>query len=536
MKAKFSTHVILKGSQRTAPKGKSLKGINKEELMNITVKLKGMNNLPDLLNTSVYKTFKPLTHEEYAEKYSASVDDLNLVTEFAHHAGLSIVKTEANKRTIELRGTIAQMENAFKVKLSSYKSDKGDVFRGRAGQIKIPKELEGIVEGIFGLDTRPIATPKFKILNSRKNKFAINNAAPSAYYPTDIAKMYNFPQNTTGKNQCIAIIELGGGYRQQDILNYFKSLKLSTPKVVAMSIDGGHNNPTTPNSADGEVMLDIEMAAGIAPDTTIVVYFAKNTNKAFLDAINAAVHDTVYKPSIISISWGSAEGPAGGWTESALNAFNQAFQAAATLGITVCAAAGDNGSNDNVNDGKVHVGFPASSPYVLACGGTKLIASNLTITSEVVWHDPDNGTTGAGVGATGGGISDIFPLPDYQANAKIPKSFNTKKVGRGVPDVAGDADPNTGYKTLVDGKKVQVGGTSGVAPMMAGLLALINEKLDKQVGFIHPKLYANPWVCRDIVQGNNITVSGNKGYQANQGWDACTGNGVPDGMKLMSIL
>jgi kumamolisin len=200
------------------------------------------------------------------------------------------------------------------------------------------------------------------------------------------------------------------------------------------------------------------------------------------------------------------------------------------MGVTVCVAAGDTGSNDGVTDGKVHVDFPASSPYVLSCGGTKLVVdSSSTRVDEIVWHESNDS-------ATGGGISDVFPLPDYQQSAKIPVSVDSKKYGRGVPDIAADADPVTGYNILVDGQKMIIGGTSAVAPLTAGLIAIINQKLNKKVGFINPKLYANPNVCWDITQGDNITVPGQKGYIAGVGWDACCGYGVLNGMNLMNAL
>jgi kumamolisin len=537
MKTAFARKITLQGSSKSTPPGKKMAGMDKNQLINITVKLRSGSPLPDLLDPAVYSTFKPLTREAFARRYGSAEDDINLVKAFATHAALSIVKTEAEKKTVELRGSVAQMEKAFGVSLCHYKSA-GVTFRGRKGEIKIPSELDGVVEGIFGLDNRPIATPKFKVLKLRKKTTGSGSTkgrlpkavVPVAVLPTDIATLYNFPKNATGKGETIAIIELGGGFQTADISNYFKKLGLTAPNVIAVSVDGGHNQPGDPNGADGEVMLDIEVCGGIAPGATIAVYFAGNDNKSFLDAINQAVHDSTNNPSVISISWGSSEGSAGGWTSSALTAFNQAFQAAATLGITVCAASGDSGSSDGVTDGKVHVDFPASSPYVLACGGTLLTTSDKkTIASEVVWHESDGG-------ASGGGVSDVFPLPSYQQNAKVDKSLNTGKTGRGVPDLAGDADPNSGYLILVDGQNMQIGGTSGVAPMMAGLLARVNEIRQEQAGFIHPKLYADPSVCRDITQGDNITTKTKEGYMARSGWDACTGNGVPDGTKLLGIL
>jgi len=310
---------------------------------------------------------------------------------------------------------------------------------------------------------------------------------------------------------------LGGGYRTKDISAYFKQLGIKKPTVKAISVDGGKNSPSNADSADGEVMLDIEVAGAVAPGAKIVVYFCPNTDKGFLDGITKAVHDGSNRPSVVSISWGSAEV---NWTQQSLTNFNEAFKAAAVLGVTVCVAAGDSGSSDSVTDGKVHVDFPASSPYALSCGGTSLkVNGNSQVSSETVWHDADNS-------ATGGGVSNVFALPDYQTSANVPVSLDTKFKGRGVPDVAADADPNTGYKVLVDGQEMVIGGTSAVAPLMAGLVARINQQKKKWAGFINPTIYASPTICRDITVGDNKTTSGHTGYTAGPGWDPCTGLGV----------
>jgi len=526
MSTPFSQHLILKGSHKPAPNAHPVEGIKKSELMNVTLRLKSGQPLPDLLDPAVQKNFKPVSRQAFAEQYGTSKEDVAVVEAFAHHEGFSIVRVEPHKRAVEIRGTITQMENAFKVSLGNYTNTEGYTFRGRTGNILIPKELEGIVEGVFGLDTRPIATAKIKMKKQPKTP----PSPDVSYNPPDVARLYNFPTGATGKNQCIGIIELDGGYNTSDINSYYTSLGFSAPTLVAVSVDGAKNNPgKNVSDSDGECTLDIEVAGTIAPDATIAVYFAGNTTKSFQDGVNAAIHDTQNNPSVISISWG---GPEDTSEASYYTTFDQDFQAAATMGITVCAAAGDSGSSDGETDGKVHVDYPASSPYVLGCGGTTLQANVQagTITSEVVWNEPDNG------GATGGGVSDIFPLPTYQANANVPLSPNTQQAGRGVPDVAGDADPATGYNILLGGETEPIGGTSAVAPLMAGLLARINELLGKSAGFINPVLYANPSVCRDITQGNNETVSGVDLYAAGPGWDACTGNGVPDGTKLLGIL
>jgi len=241
----------------------------------------------------------------------------------------------------------------------------------------------------------------------------------------------------------------------------------------------------------------------------------------FLDAVTSAVHDTTNKPSIISISWGSAEST---WTAQAMTAMDDAFQAAASMGITVCVASGDNGSSDGVSDGKDHVDFPASSPFALACGGTSLKASRTAISSEVTWND------GAGGGATGGGISNFFPVPSWQAgiSATLSNGKSTALKNRGVPDVAGDADPETGYQVRVDGTDMVIGGTSAVAPLWAALIARLNQVTGSPAGYANPWLYKNPQSLRDISQGNNGD------FAAAKGWDACTGLGSPNGKALLT--
>jgi kumamolisin len=270
-------------------------------------------------------------------------------------------------------------------------------------------------------------------------------------------------------------------------------------------------------------MLDIEVAGAVAPSAQIAVYFAPNTDAGFLDAITTALHDTVHKPSVISISWGSAES---NWTQQSLTAFDQAFQAAAAMGVTICAAAGDNGSSDGVNDGANHVDFPASSCYVLACGGTNLQASAGKITSETVWNELPN------MGATGGGVSDVFDLPAWQQGLQITtaQGAGSQLPKRGVPDVAAVADPQSGYKVRVDGQDTVIGGTSAVAPLWAGLIARINAIKGNPIGFITPQLYKTGAAMNDITQGNNGA------FFSSSGWDACTGLGTPNGSRIVEIV
>jgi kumamolisin len=488
-----------------------------------------------------------LTHAQYRQLHGADPTAVKLVRAFAKEYGLTVAPDTPGpeRRTIKLNGTVAAMQKAFGVTLV-HKAHEGATYRVREGSITLPAELVGPVQAVLGLDNRPQATPHFRVYGEAGNVTARiaqgsgfasphgNTMEPHAgganisFTPPQIAALYQFPPNASAAGQTIAIIELGGGYRTTDLTTYVKSLGQKTPTVSTVSVDGAKNAPTTANSADGEVMLDIEVAAAVAPGANIVVYFAPNTDQGFIDAIATAVHDTKNKPSVISISWGAAES---NWTGQSMIALDAACQSAAALGITITVAAGDNGSTDGSTDGQNHVDFPASSPHVLACGGTTLQGSGSSITSEVVWNELTNNE-----GATGGGVSNVFPLPSWQASAGVPKPTNSAG-GRGVPDVSGDADPATGYAIRVDGKNMVIGGTSAVAPLWAGLIAVANAQNGKSAGFIQPSIYAakGKAAFHDITSGTNYTGTP-VGFKAGPGWDACTGLGTPIGTKLITVV
>ena len=452
--------------------------------------------------------------EDFAVIHGADPADLALVETFAHEYSLTVAERSVAKRSVLLTGTVENMQKAFGTSLARYQAPEG-AYRGRTGSITLPANLQGVVTAVLGLDNRPAAKPHLRTAHAA--------AVSAGLSPAQVAQMYNFPAGADGAGQTIGIIELGGGYRTSDLNTYFSRLNIKTPAVSSVSVDGGANTPGVDTNADGEVMLDIEVAGAVAPGARIVVYFAPNTDQGFHDAIATAVHDNVNKPSVISISWG---GPEDTWTQQAANAMLAASTDAAAVGVTVTAAAGDDGATDGVADNKLHVDLPACLPPVLACGGTRLDTSKGKISSETVWNELANNE-----GATGGGVSRIFALPTYQSSAGVPPHPETKFVGRGVPDVSGDADPVTGYQVRVDGKNMVIGGTSAVAPLWAGLIAVINEQLGRPVGFVHPALYRiGTSAFRDIATGNN------GGYQATTNWDPCTGFGSPNGSALLKAL
>jgi kumamolisin len=347
-----------------------------------------------------------------------------------------------------------------------------------------------------------------------------------------VATLYQFPAGTDGTGQTIAIVELGGGFGSSDLDPYFAGLGLPVPSVTAASVDGAVNQPgQDPNGADGEVLLDIEVAGAVAPGAAQVVYFAPNTDQGFVDAVTTAVHATP-TPAVVSISWGQSEDS---WTAQARTALDQAMADAAALGVTVCVAAGDNGSSDGQSGSGAHVDFPASSPHALACGGTSLRgdAGTGVISSETVWNDGGSG------GATGGGVSDTFPLPSWQAAAGVPARAGAAAgtaAGRGVPDVAGCADPATGYQVRVDGQSTVIGGTSAVAPLWAGLISRLAQSTGKPFGLIQPQLYAGVTTGTAAPGFRDITSGSNGSYAAGPGWDACTGLGSPEGSTLLTAL
>jgi kumamolisin len=469
-----------------------------------------------------------LSQEEFSEKYAADPANFDHLRDFAHKHGLTVDEGASSlaRRTMVLRGPVSKMESAFGVTLHDYQKD-GKTFYSYTGTISMPQEHAEPVEAVIGLDNHPIAMPHFRLLDSKKKRRPKRQPDQmDSFNPPQVAQLYNFPTGVNGAGQTIGIIELGGGYNPSDLSTYFAGLGVDEPRVTAVSVDGATNSPNLPSTstdpnADGEVALDIEVAGSIAPGANIAVYFTTNTPQGFLDALTTAIHDTANgPPSVISISWGS---PESNWTAQTMTAFDEACQSAVALGITITVASGDNGSSDGASGDNVD--FPASSPHVLGCGGTELIAANGVIQQEMVWNDQPQGG-----GASGGGVSSVFTLPPWQMNANVPAS-PTSGGGRGVPDVAGDASPETGYNVLFDGQSEVVGGTSAVAPLWAALIALLNQQRGSNIGFANLALYQSAENgFNDITQGNNGSFSAGPGY------DCCTGLGTPNGNQLSQIF
>jgi kumamolisin len=517
---------VLKGSNRKPVAGAKLIGkADENRRIEVTVVLKPAAQLKPAEVARQAKLApqarEVLSREDFAARFGASKAAVAAVERYAAEHGLEVVAQDLAARRLRVAGTIAAMERAFGVTLNDYAVGQTH-YRGREGELKLPAEIVKYVDAVIGLDDRPMARPHFRKRLPRQPKVW---KQPSH----EVARLYDFPE-ADGAGQTVAIIELGGAFGDADLDTYFKRIKRHRPKVTGVYLHGSRLAYNADPGNDEEVMLDVEVIGAIVPHAHIVVYFAPNTDDGFYDAISQAVHDPVNKPSVVSISWGSKESD---YTEQTRRIFDDLGVAAAALGVTILCSSGDNGVSDQgVHDRdfthRRKVEFPSSSPHFITCGGTSISTDGKQIVSEVVWNDAD--------GASGGGVSKYAPVPSWQRGLSAVRG--KKLTGRGVPDVAGNADPQTGYDIFVHRRHLVYGGTSAVAPLWAGLIARINQILGAPVGLFTPVLYGTRprgAGLRPIVTGHN-GFHGISGYQAGPGWNACTGLGSPNGKAVLALL
>jgi Pro-kumamolisin, activation domain len=518
--------------------------------------------------------------------------DIRLLREFAAAHGLTVSAVEPAQRLVKLSGSATNIEAAFQTKLGVY-HDGAEQFRGYSGPIRISQDLEPVVRAVLGLDTRRAAEPHFiraddvtaHLPNEVGKLYNFPTSGTGAgqciaivelgyrcgYLASDITTAFQnmgLPTPTVvsvsvGENNnpdwsvtMIVTDAVAGTGNVVRLAVDFTSFSSSGDTVVVSGVSPEANGVHTITVVDGthielrntvfatpytsggtvidvtnqdeEVALDIQVAGGIAPGARLAVYFAPNTHNGFANAVYTAVHDSANNPSVVSISWGSMEET---WSAAERQVMDAALSDAALLGVSVFVASGDDNSTDGATDGQVHVDYPAASPWAIGCGGTQIDATGTTINSEIVWNVVDNNGNASG---TGGGISRLYPIPLFQLEARLPGNFDTNVPGRGVPDVAGNASSASGYKIVVNGQTSALGGTSAVAPLWAGLAALINEAASEPIGFFLPTLYKNPSALRVIAQGNNFPPGTSVGYSASTGWSGCTGLGVPIGYKILA--
>jgi kumamolisin len=534
-----------------------------DDLIKVVVLVRPKEPIPTDIQPFTY-----LTREDFLSRHGASQDDLDAIAAFGTHRRLAVTVVDGLRRLVVMEAPYDYMRDAF-----------GDVLS------QVPPDLEGIIDAIIGLPPPDGPLPDPSTWTDAGNGHGLAVTRRQLGTPAALEQFYHFPDGD-GAGECIAIVEMQGGYRKQDIRPFFQTLGIS-PQIEDVLVQSaehvGRNRQTTDNDMllqfidwmngtaacnEGErsffeVTMDVSMIGALAPKADIKVYFGYDTVRALMYIIEEALFVRDPQPSVISISWGFQENHLR-VDQSDINAalyINELFLAAAHMGVTICCSAGDWGASNLSSDGwrgtGCDVNFPASSPYVLACGGTTIVDDG----SEVVWNAdfpasfpdyPDPKTAPIGYwkhGATGGGYSKLFERPPWQSqvgNGGTEIDF----MMRALPDVAAVADPHCGIRCTMafDAGSGQLvprtfpsGGTSAAAPMWAALVARLNQRLGRRVGCLNPILYAHvaghPEILNDVTRGDNRFLGDTDvGFDARPGWDECTGLGTPNGEALLALL
>lgn len=516
-----------------------------------------------------------LDEAERQRLHAADAEALEAARRFALDHGLRVVEASTLRHDLVVEGERDAVEAAFGVELHEVEHELHGRFRSHEGHVHLPGELHGRVAGVLGLHTvrrvRPLAA-----------------SGPAAgHAPSELATRYRFP-DASGAGERVAVLSFGGGFHDRDLDAFFATVEDgSRPDVRESGVDGARNEPlehgrlgafaealadpdqTLASLSDRfgpedtaraimtiETTLDVQIASALAPGAEIDVYFTRNDARGFYMAVNAALGlattdeasgtaDRPRLPTAISVSWGESEAV---WGRD-MAVMDAVLARARHADVTVCCASGDLGSWTRQEPGlPANVSFPASSPHALAVGGTSVPVIGTGIRAdERVW----NGRFLGQRAASGGGVSGHFPRPDYQRRSPVPVAGRVDPgtwkdpergddfEGRGLPDVAALADPAVGYRIVVGGREVVIGGTSAAAPLWAALVARLAERLGHPTGWLNPLLYRPDLSrgLRSVRTGDNDVAGGDVAYfRAADGWDPCTGLGVPSGDELLRAL
>ena len=511
--------IALAGSNRAAPGGAAYVGdVDPDERIVVALHLKRRS--PDKFQPGsegdLARLALPITRRALAaQRQRTHARAAARVQQFAKANDVAVRGVNLAGRVVMLEGSARQMAQIFGAKLCIY-DDGEHRFRARIGQLMVPTAIAPWTRAILGFDQRPFAA-----MPPNRLQPLAGAGTGTGLWPTEVVAQYGIPLDRDLSSVCVGIIALGGGYLPADLTQALTGMQRQDRAVIDQSASGSGNHFGGGTPGDQEIALDLQIIAGLLPTARIVVYFAPNTIQSLVTAINQAIFDDVHRPQVLSVSWGSAEKF---WTAPGLDAMQAVLADAKRLRVSVVFAAGDQLATAGLSDGNAHVWFPASSPYALGCGGTALGGDGTN--AETVWNDGSSGT--------GGGISDVFPVPAYQTGLSLPPSVNDGGTRRGVPDVAGAAAGTPGYRIVLNGTETVKDGTSAVAPLWAALIAIANAQRSTPLGFVNSALYANAALFRPIVQGNNRADG--TGYEAASGWNACTGLGVPDGAAIVAAL
>ena len=458
-------------------------------------------------SSPLYRQF--LTPQEFTHLYGPSPATVARVKAYLRAQGFTVTGVSRNLMFVRATASTAVVERAFSVSIDDYVHNNVR-FYAASSDPRLPSSVAPYVQAVLGLNDAPLFRPMLV-----PNRRVSAQSTPSGYSPQQIATAYDWPSITNTQNGSGVIIANAtaesSNLSTSDLDTFWNTYGLPTHTVNVINV-GGSGGST---GGTIETTIDEERSGAMAPGATLDVYDAASaTDSDFTSTYNTIVNDNTAQ--VMTTSWGEPESDA---SSSTLTSDDNIFKQAAAQGISVFAAAGDNGSSDGTSNSDT-ADYPSSDPYVVACGGTTLtLNSNNTIASETAWSD------------TGGAVSAVFSEPSWQVGNGVPQNGY-----RNTSDIAMDADPNTGYSVYEGGSWSVYGGTSFVAPQMAGLIAVKDSETGTRLGQTNSLLYNDANTSNYASDFNDITSGSNGAFSAGPGWDHPTGWGSPQATNLIAHL
>jgi subtilase family serine protease len=479
---------------------------------------------------------------DFAARFGANAQDYATLVAWARAQGLTPGEGYSSRTVLPVTGTTAAIEAAFNVKFSDFQDKHGATFYSANRAAKLPQALAGKITNVIGLSSANHFKPMAHIKPANMTSMTAANGPAGGYSAADLRGLYSVPAQIgpTG-TQTLAVFEQGGFF-QTDVNKYLTENKLPKVPVVVRNVNGYGGGVDDPN-VEIEAVLDIDMQIAMNPAAKQILVYEDGADAfsvALVNCLSAMASDGT--ATSISVSYGMDED----YVEPAsFAAENAILTQLAAQGQAVFVSSGDLGAYGDAPPG-LHVPDPSSQPWVTAVGGTTLLTNaKHTINVEQVWN-----ALGEGLGATGGGVSTVWPIPDYQmvdGQPYAPRNGGSATM-RNTPDVAAVGDPLTGvdvYSNL-NGGWITIGGTSVAAPIWAGVYSLGNAASELlgfgTAGFANPGLYRlgsiggyfNPDFY-DIFDGNNGNELeyGAPGFSAGYGYDNASGWGAMFALTLV---